>query len=105
MPTYEYSCGRCHHRFDIRQGFHDEPSATCPKCQGAARRVFQAVPIVFKGSGFYCTDHGKSGMVGSAKSQDSEDKKEKVEAVPAASKVETTPTASKEVKTGAGDSK
>lgn len=106
MPTYEYACNRCHNRFDVRQGFEHEPSATCPKCQGAARRVFHPVPIVFKGSGFYCTDNGKSSMVGSAKSQDSEGKKEKVETAPAASKkVETAPAASKEVGTGTGDSK
>ncbi|MBI2907579.1 MAG: hypothetical protein HYX92_08000 [Chloroflexi bacterium] len=88
MPTYEYACGRCHHRFDVRQGFHDEPLATCPKCKSAARRVFQPVPIVFKGSGFYCTDHGKSGMVGSTKHKEVEEFKEKVDSTPPVAKKE-----------------
>lgn len=59
MPTYEYECDLCRHRFDKRQGFNDEPASTCPLCQGKAHRVFHAVPILFKGSGFYCTDHGR----------------------------------------------
>ena len=65
MPTYEYECNLCRNRFDRRQRFDDEPVSTCPQCQGRARRVFHAVPIVFKGSGFYCTDHGR-GRAGSA---------------------------------------
>jgi putative FmdB family regulatory protein len=50
MPTYEYECNRCHHRFDKRQGFDEKPVSTCPQCQGEAHRVFHAVPILFKGS-------------------------------------------------------
>ena len=57
MPIYEYECGRCHHRFEVRQGFKDKPQAKCPRCQETARRVFQPTPIIFKGSGFYITDH------------------------------------------------
>lgn len=57
MPLYEYECGDCQHRFEIRQGFHDKPLAECPKCKAAARRVFHPTPIIFKGSGFYVTDH------------------------------------------------
>jgi len=60
MPIYEYECGHCSHRFDMRQGFDDEPEALCPQCQGRARRVFHATPIIYKGSGFYVTDHRKS---------------------------------------------
>jgi putative FmdB family regulatory protein len=57
MPVYEYECTHCGHRFDIKQGFHDKPQADCPKCQKKAKRVFHASPIIFKGSGFYVTDH------------------------------------------------
>jgi putative FmdB family regulatory protein len=57
MPIYEYECGRCHHRFDVKQGFKDKPQAKCPKCRETARRVFHPTPIIFKGSGFYVTDH------------------------------------------------
>jgi putative FmdB family regulatory protein len=60
MPTYEYECGSCHHRFDLKQGFHDKPQADCPKCKKKARRVFHPAPIIFKGSGFYVTDHSSS---------------------------------------------
>ena len=57
MPTYEYECGKCSHRFEVRQGFNDKPEAECPQCREIARRVFHPAPIIFKGSGFYVTDH------------------------------------------------
>ena len=57
MPIYEYECSICHHRFDRKQRFHEEPVAICPKCQGKSHRVIHSVPIIFKGSGFYVTDH------------------------------------------------
>jgi putative FmdB family regulatory protein len=60
MPIYEYECGSCRHRFEKRQGFDDEPKAVCPRCEGKARRVFHAAPVIFKGSGFYVTDHRKN---------------------------------------------
>jgi putative FmdB family regulatory protein len=76
MPTYEYECSLCHHRFDKRQGFNDEPIAICPQCKGLSQRVFHAVPIVFKGSGFYCTDHGHGNRYDSPKTDKATDKKE-----------------------------
>ena len=57
MPIYEYECKSCHHRFEKRQGFHDEPKADCPQCKGKSRRIIRASPVIFKGSGFYVTDH------------------------------------------------
>lgn len=57
MPTYEYECKECHHRFDLRRRFGEDGSAECPKCRKEAIRVFTAVPVIFKGSGFYVTDH------------------------------------------------
>jgi putative FmdB family regulatory protein len=57
MPIYEYECRRCHHRFEIRQSFSDRPQAKCPRCKEPARRVFHPTPIIFRGSGFYVTDH------------------------------------------------
>jgi putative FmdB family regulatory protein len=68
MPTYEYECRSCKHRFDLRQSFQDEPQAACPKCKGESRRVFHPAPIIFKGSGFYVTDHSKPNPA-SAKSE------------------------------------
>ena len=67
MPIYEYECGDCSNRFEMRQGFHEKPQAVCPQCQGKARRVFHPAPIIFKGSGFYVTDHRKSGGTEAAK--------------------------------------
>lgn len=57
MPIYEYECQRCRSQFEQRCGFHDDLSISCPKCQGEARQLFTPVPVIFKGSGFYTTDH------------------------------------------------
>ncbi|UCG10778.1 MAG: hypothetical protein JSW30_02860 [Dehalococcoidia bacterium] len=65
MPTYEYECSLCHHRFERRQNFADEPIAVCPKCQGKSRRVIHSVPVIFRGSGFYVTDTKDSAKRGS----------------------------------------
>jgi len=58
MPTYTYTCESCGFRFDQYQKFTDEPLTICPECgEIALRKVFQPVGIVFKGKGFYATDH------------------------------------------------
>lgn len=58
MPTYTYHCESCGFRFDQFQKFTDEPLTICPECgEIALRKVFQPVGIVFKGKGFYATDH------------------------------------------------
>ena len=75
MPIYEYECGHCRHRFEMRQGFDDEPQAMCPQCEGRARRVFHSTPIIFKGSGFYVTDHRKGGVSESSKGESGVSKK------------------------------
>ncbi|MFC2058850.1 FmdB family zinc ribbon protein [Chloroflexota bacterium] len=64
MPVYDYQCDSCHSCFEQRQGFDADPVAICPECQGRARRLFRPVPIIYKGSGFYTTDHGR-GVVNS----------------------------------------
>ena len=64
MPLYEYECGHCSFRFEMRQGFDDEPQTMCPQCQGRARRVFHSTPVIFKASGFYITDSRKGGGAG-----------------------------------------
>ena len=56
MPTYEYECQACHERVEAVQKFSDPALTTCEKCGGELRKVFSAVGIVFKGSGFYKTD-------------------------------------------------
>ena len=58
MPTYQYACKEpaCGHRFEAVQSFSDDPIGICPVCEGQVRKVFSAVGVVFKGSGFYRTD-------------------------------------------------
>ncbi|MCE0485684.1 FmdB family zinc ribbon protein [Ornithinimicrobium sediminis] len=68
MPTYSYACRDCEHRFDIQQAFTDDALTVCPECGGGLRKVFSAVGVVFKGSGFYRTDSRSSGSSGSATS-------------------------------------
>lgn len=69
MPAYDYKCNSCSHRFEERQSFYADPVATCPECNSQASRQFVAVPIVFKGSGFYVNDYGKSSSYTSTKSE------------------------------------
>ena len=57
MPTYQYKCEECGIVFDRFQHFSEEPLDACPECSGQVRRVVQPVGIIFKGKGFYVTDH------------------------------------------------
>ena len=63
MPTYEYLCQTCSHRFETWQKMIDEPLTTCPECGGHIRRVLYATGVIFKGSGFYKTDYNKNGAL------------------------------------------
>jgi putative FmdB family regulatory protein len=56
VPTYQYSCTDCGHFFEAVQSFTDDSLTVCPECEGRLRKVFNAVGVVFKGSGFYRTD-------------------------------------------------
>jgi len=56
VPTYQYACTECGHAFDQFQSFSDDALTECPECSGKLRKVFNAVGVVFKGSGFYRTD-------------------------------------------------
>ena len=56
LPTYAYRCADCGHRFETVQSFTDDALTVCPVCNGVLRKVFNAVGVVFKGSGFYRTD-------------------------------------------------
>jgi len=60
MPTYDYECPACGHRFEAFQKITDKPLAQCPKCKGQLRRLIgSGSGIIFKGSGFYATDYRK----------------------------------------------
>jgi putative FmdB family regulatory protein len=57
MPTYQYACRSCGHRFDVVQGFDESALTTCPDCgEEQLRKLFGNVGVVFKGSGFYRND-------------------------------------------------
>lgn len=62
MPMYEYLCQACNHRFETWQKMTDEPLTVCAECGGHIRRVIFPPGIVFKGSGFYKTDHGNGAL-------------------------------------------
>ena len=65
MPIYEYECLECGSRFDVRQNADlaaAVPSPTCPAGHAAVRRLLSRPAIIFKGSGFYVTDHGRKGQ-------------------------------------------
>jgi putative FmdB family regulatory protein len=56
MPTYQYACTECGHSFEQFQSFSEDALTVCPQCDGRLRKLFNAVGVVFKGSGFYRTD-------------------------------------------------
>ena len=80
MPLYDYECLANGHVFEVRQKVIEVGNAPCPTCSSDSRRIFHSVPILFKGSGFYSTDHRK-GQASSSNgkeesSSDSESKSE-----------------------------
>ena len=56
MPTYQYACTECGHAFEQFQSFSDDALTAAPSATGRLRKVFNAVGVVFKGSGFYRND-------------------------------------------------
>lgn len=61
LPTYDYKCDQCGAEFELRLRFSDSVEQPCNSCDNIATRQFSAVPIVFKGSGWYVNDYGKKG--------------------------------------------
>jgi putative FmdB family regulatory protein len=61
VPTYQYLCNDCGEPLEIVQNFTDDALTDCPQCEGRLRKVFNAVGVVFKGSGFYKTDSAGGG--------------------------------------------
>jgi len=60
MPTYEYECRHCGHRFELSQKITDKPLSQCPKCSKKVTRLIgSGSGIIFKGPGFYATDYRK----------------------------------------------
>jgi len=72
MPTYQYACTSCGEQLEAVQKFSDEPLTECPACGGRLRKVFSAVGVVFKGSGFYKTDSRKTNKSSSSSNTSSD---------------------------------
>lgn len=72
MPTYEYECQKCGHRFELFQSMSEEPARKCPKCKGRVKRIIgPGAGIIFRGSGFHTTDYRSEGY---RKAQEKESK-------------------------------
>ncbi len=104
MPKYEYACKSCGEHLEVVQSFHDDALTQCPACGGGLRKVFGAIGISFKGSGFYRTDNRAGARSdGPSKSETASESKSdgksdgKPDAKPAA-KADAKPAASSEAK-------
>lgn len=73
MPTYQYRCTNCDADLEVVQKFSDPSLTECPECGGTLRKVFNAVGVVFKGSGFYKTDSRSSSRSEGGSSKKSSD--------------------------------
>ena len=104
MPRYDYECLSCGHPFELRQSFHETGAGTCPLCSGQARRKFHAVPVIYKGSGFYTTDYGRPKTPPSDQNEketkDTETKKETKEGKDSKATAKKETSTSSEAKTG-----
>lgn len=89
MPTYQYQCTECGEGLEAVQKFTDDALTECPNCNGRLKKVFSAVGIVFKGSGFYRNDSrgasSSSSPASSSKSAETKSSDTKPAAAPAAS--------------------
>lgn len=77
MPTYEYECSACGHEFEQFESIKALPTKNCPKCgrSKAKRLISGGGGLIFKGSGFYCTDYRRGAHAPSPKdSKPSENK-------------------------------
>ena len=87
MPTYDYQCDGCDHRFEEFQYFSEDKLKTCPKCHtDKLRRLFgTGAAVIFKGSGFYETDYRSDSYKASAKAESEGTKPTKTESAGTAS--------------------
>lgn len=104
MPMYAYRCQSCGVQFEKQQKFTDKPLTRCPECRkGTVKRLLQPPAIVFKGSGWYATDHRSASGQNSAKKEAGETGgAEKSESSPATEKADSKPE-KKEKKTAKSD--
>ena len=106
MPTYQYACTECGHAFEQVQSVGDDALTVCPVCSGRLRKVFNAVGVVFKGSGFYRTDSraGSSASVPAGAGDKGGDKSGDKAAASSDGSSSTSTTASSTSSSGSGSS-
>lgn len=105
MPVYTYRCSNCGVQFDQQQKFSDAPLTRCPECdKKTLHKVYQPVGIVFKGSGFYATDHRSPSGQGRSSSKD-KDSGEKPAASTSSSEDSSSSSSSSTPKTSTSDEK
>jgi putative FmdB family regulatory protein len=73
MPTYDYECAACGHKFEMFQSIKEDPIKACPKCRRrkARRLIGTGAGLLFKGSGFYITDYRSEGYKKAQKAETS----------------------------------
>ena len=90
MPRYDYRCTVCGNTFELVQSFKEAGKGACPECQGAGQRLYHAVPVIYKGSGFYTTDYGRpKPPVENGNKQDSDSKSKDTESSDTTTKTES----------------
>ena len=96
MPTYQYACTACDEQLEVVQKFSDDSLTECPTCGGRLRKIYSAVGVVFKGSGFYRTDSREATAAknGSANGSGSESTKESKPATTSDAPAKTSPSTS-----------
>ncbi|MFD4989416.1 FmdB family zinc ribbon protein [Streptomyces sp. NPDC058374] len=105
MPTYQYQCTECGEGLEAVQKFTDDALTVCPSCEGRLKKVFSAVGIVFKGSGFYRNDsRGASSSSAPASSSKSSEKSEKADSGTSSSSSSSSEKASSSSSSGASTS-
>jgi putative FmdB family regulatory protein len=74
LPVYVYRCADCGSQFETKQSFSEAPLSECESCGGRLRKVFQPTTVIYKGSGFYSTDHSSksrgNGRIGDSEKED-----------------------------------
>lgn len=77
MPVYVYHCDECDFRFEQQQKFSDKPLKQCPNCgKVSLHKVYTPVGVIYKGSGFYSTDHRSSSRANLPPTPKKDDKSE-----------------------------
>ncbi len=106
MPTYDYECSACGHKFEVYQSITEDPLKSCPKCRKRkVRRLFGAgAGLLFKGSGFYITDYRSDGYKKAQKAESSSSSTSSASEGKSSSATESKPSSKSETKKSESES-